>query len=1082
MGREETPMDRLKILEPGRPAEGSAECGPACGCSGGGADGTARGAALELSEVRERLDGLRGRKYWRSLEELADTPGFREMLERELPRHASEWQGDGVSRRRFLQLSSASLALAGLTGCTRQPLESIVPYVEQPEQVVPGDPLYFATAFPMGGYAQGVLVESHTGRPTKIEGNPEHPANPGGGTDLFAQASVLQLYDPDRSGVVTYLRQIRTWDDFKNEIRLKMQALRSLGGEGLRILSRTVTSPTLAAQREALLSELPGARWHQYEPAGRHNVHRAAVRAFGEPLEVRYELADADVILALDSDFLTEGPGAVRHAHQWAERRRAGAGAGTGSPDPSAMNRLYSVEASPTNTGASADHRLALSPSRIAAFTLALAAELGVAGAGDAGGSGQLDDATLRWVEAAAEDLRAHRGRALVVAGDALPVPVQVLVHAINGALGAAGRTVVYTQPVAAAPVDQVESIAALARDLGEGAVDTLVILDGNPVFDAPADVDFRSAIQQARLRIQAGLYRDETSDYCQWHVPMAHYLESWSDARGADGTASLIQPLIDPLYKGHTVHEIVAQLAGRGDATSYELVREHWQGRLGADGGFERAWRRALHDGVVPDTAFEPRDATAGGVAGAAAEVRQLLAAAGGAGGEMEIVFRADPSIWDGSYANNAWLQELPKPITRLTWDNAALMSPATAERLGVDGIEPELVHRRPMVRLAVAERTVELPAWVVPGHADDTVTLHLGYGRRSAGRVGDGVGFDVYPLRTTAAMWQARAGAERSGGTYPMATTQDHFSMEGRALVRSVPVELYREHPEIVHEMGIHAPDVSFYPPFEYEGYAWGLAVDLNACTGCNACVVACQSENNIPTVGKEQVINGREMHWIRIDRYFEGDDADTVAAIHNQPVLCMHCEQAPCEVVCPVAATVHSSEGLNDMVYNRCVGTRYCSNNCPYKVRRFNFLDYRADEVEMDKMQRNPDVTVRTRGVMEKCTYCVQRINRARIEAKVAGQRARREGGGHGKIADGAIETACQQACPADAIVFGDVNDPDSRVSRRKAEPLDYSLLESIGTRPRTTYLAKLRNPNPALEPAGPTATGGTEHGSH
>ena len=1018
-----------------------------------------RGLASSSAERREP-------RHWRSVEELAAAPGFEEMLHREFPRFASEWaEGeDGFSRRRFLQLSSASLGLAGLTACTRQPPESIVPYVEAPEEVVPGHPLYFATAFAMDGYAQGVLVESHTGRPTKVEGNPEHPANPGGGTDVFAQASILQLYDPDRSGVLDHLGQIRTWKDFQQELAPRVRALRALGGAGLRILTGTVTSPTLAAQLESLLEALPEARWYQWEPAGRHNAHRGALRAFGRAVETHYDLSRADVVLALDADFLTQGPSAVRHAHEWAERRRRGVGAGSGRPDRSAMSRLYALESSPTNTGSVADHRLAARPSEIARFALALAAELGVAGAPRS----ELGGEAARWLPAVAEDLRSHAGRALVVAGDPAPPAVHVLAHAINQALGAVGSTVRHTEPAAARPTDQLQEIRTLAEELRAGAVDTLLILGANPAFDAPADLELTDALPRADLRIHCGLYRDETAQYCQWHVPQAHFLESWGDARSADGTATIVQPLIQPLYQGRSYHEVLSQLTDRTDATARELVRERWQGLLPD----EAAWRRALHDGFVPGTALpEAETGTAGGVAEAAADVRALATSAGG---PIEVVFRPDPAVWDGSWANNAWLQELPRPATRLTWDNAALMSPATAESLGISGIEADLVHRRPKVRLTVDGRSLELPAWVVPGHADGTVTLHFGQGRRRAGPVAEGAGFDVYPLRTTGDLWLARGEVARAGGRYPMSTTQDHHSMEGRHLVRTGTYEHYLEDPELVQHMGHGVPEASFYPDWKYEGHAWGMAVDLNVCTGCSACVIACQSENNIPVVGKEQVAKGREMHWIRVDRYFEGASPDEVEAIHHQPVLCMQCEQAPCEVVCPVAATVHSSEGLNDMVYNRCVGTRYCSNNCPYKVRRFNFLKYTDHETEVLKMARNPDVTVRQRGVMEKCTYCVQRINHARIQAKVAGQR----GQGDGTIPRDTIQTACQQACPSGALVFGDVNDPESEVSRRKAEPLDYALLGELGTRPRTTYLAKLRNPNPALEP--PAGRTGSDHG--
>ena len=1105
-------MERLKILKDESHEEPRNEpCGPGCGCASGAAQapdraaeaqspGRAAEAALpeepaglaahaaeregapgsDLAAIRERLAGMKGKKLWRSLDELAGSPAFQEMLQREFPRHASEWappgSGEaeaGFSRRRFLQLSSASMALAGLTACTRQPTETIVPYVDQPEYLVPGEPLYFATAFPMAGSAQGVLVESHTGRPTKVEGNPEHPSNPGGGTDTYAQASILQLYDPDRSDVLTYLGQIRTWKDFQREIENRLRAIEGLQGSGLRILTGAITSPTLASQLERLRDRLPGARWYQWEAAGRHNAQQAAIRSFGRPLESIYDIEGADVIVSLDSDFLAFGPNMVRNAHGWAERRRLAAGAGGEVVDPAGLNRLYVLESMPSNTGSVADHRMAATPSEIARFALALAAELGVGGAAAPGSAG-LSDEARRWVAAVADDLRSHRGSAVVIPGDGMPPAVHSLAHAINEAIGAVGRTLRYLEPlgggVEGGQAGQVEDLRTLVRELEAGEVDTLLVLGTNPVFDAPADLRFAEAITKAQLRIHAGLYQDETAEYCQWHVPMAHFLESWSDTRSIDGTVAIVQPLIEPLYGGHTAHEIVAQFTGQPTASSQEIVREHWSTLD------DRAWRRALHDGVLPtpatSAAVEVRAAARGGGVGDAA--REIAALASEAGGDVEIAFRPDPTVWDGSWANNGWLQELPRPVTRLTWDNAALMSPATAAAIGVSGIDPDVVHRRPMVGVSIGERTLELPVWVVPGHADGAVTIHFGQGRRRGGGIAEGVGFDVYPLRTTDALWNTRGRFARAAGDYPMATTQDHFSMEGRHLVRSSTFAHYREDPDWVADIGHEIPDASFYEPWEYPGYKWGLAVDLNVCTGCSACVIACQSENNIPIVGKEQVIKGREMHWLRIDRYFEGVDGDHVTAFHNQPILCMQCEQAPCEVVCPVAATVHSAEGLNDMVYNRCVGTRYCSNNCPYKVRRFNFLKYTDHTIESLKMMRNPDVTVRARGVMEKCTYCVQRINNARIEAKVDGQRGRSDG----RIPRDSIQTACQQACPSGAIVFGDLNDPDSQVSRRKAEPLNYTLLDDLATKPRTSYLAKLRNPNPALE----APSDRSAHGSH
>jgi len=1001
-------------------------------------------ALLDLTAIRARLNAARGREYWRSLDELAATPEFEELLHREFPRLASGWEGGELNRRHFLKLMGASLAFAGLQACSRQPLEKMVPYVRQPEEVVPGQPLTFATAMTLGGYATGLLVESQMGRPIKVEGNPDHPASLGA-TDPFAQASVLGLYDPDRSQVVTQLGGIRTWNDFLGDLAGALRAQRALRGAGLRILTETVTSPTLADQLESLLAELPAARWHQYEPGGRDSARNGARLAFGEILETRYDLRQAEVILTLDSDFLTTGPGCLRYARDFADKRRIRQGVGE-------MNRLYAVESTPTSTGTLADHRLPLPASEVAAFALALAAELEVAGATGATPppSRPLGLEAKLWVTAVARDLRSHRGSGLVVAGDPAPAAVHVLAHAMNLALGNFGRTVATTAPVEAHPVDQLESIGELAGDMAAGRVDMLVILGGNPLYTAPADLHFADAMRKVRLAIHLGLYEDETSEFCHWHLPQAHELESWSDARAYDGTVTILQPLIEPLYGGKTVHELLSAMSGRPELTAYELVRATWQKRAAGE-EFERFWRKAVHDGVITGTALAPKPAALNvpAVVGAARELAELGAAPASAGHvDIELNFRLDPTVHDGRFANNGWLQELPKPWSRLTWDNAALLSPSTAERLGL--------HNEDVVALSTdGEGKVEAPVWILPGHADRSITVHLGYGRRRGGRVGSGTGFDSYLLRTSPTPWLAtRLTVSKVGSRYPLATTQDHHSMEGRALVRSGTLGQYEQDPEFARKMG-HEPEQSLYPGFAYDGYAWGLAVDLGACLGCNACVVACQAENNIPVVGKEQVIRGREMHWLRIDRYWSGDlDRPN---IDQQPVMCMHCEQAPCEVVCPVAATVHSDEGLNEMVYNRCVGTRYCSNNCPYKVRRFNFLQYTDAETPVLKLLRNPDVTVRERGVMEKCTYCVQRINQARITAKKENR----------SIRDGEVVTACQQACPTRAIVFGDINDPHSEVSKWKADPLNYALLAELNTRPRTTYLAKLRNPNPELE---------------
>ncbi|HVS01192.1 MAG TPA: TAT-variant-translocated molybdopterin oxidoreductase [Thermoanaerobaculia bacterium] len=980
--------------------------------------------------------------FWRSLDELAGSDAFLDTLEREFPRQAVPL-GEGVDRRRFLQLMGGSLALGGLGACTRQPLETIVPYVRQPEEIVPGKPLYFATAATLGGYATGVLVESHMGRPTKIEGNPQHPASLGA-TDVLTQASVLDLYDPHRSQAVRHLGRIRTWSAFVDSLATALGAQEGTAGAGLRILTETVTSPTLAAQMDAVRQRFSRARWVQYDPAGRHLARAGARAAFGSWAEVHYDLSRARVILALDCDLLAGEPGSVRYARQFAQWRRVW--------ERREMNRLYAVESTPTPTGTLADHRLRLRPERIEALALALAAEMGLGATPPAG----LDRQLGTWARAVAQDLLRHPGESLVVAGEWTSPELHVLAHAMNQRLGNFGSTVHATAPVAAAPSDQIADLAALADDLRQGRVEVLLILGGNPVYDAPADLGFADALrhEEARLRIHYGLVENETSAYCHWHIPATHYLEAWGDARAFDGTVTIQQPLIEPLYGSRSPHELLAIVEGRPGALGYDIVREHWLPQLGS----EAAWRRALHEGTVPDTALPAAGAAAGGAVAAA--VQRLSERVASPAAEYTLLFRPDPTLWDGRFAGNAWLQECPKPFTKLTWDNALLVSPATARQLGIDEQRTGRNRdRHPMVRVTVGASYLEVPVWITPGQADGAVTLHLGHGRTRGGPVAEGHGFDAYRLRTRQGLWQQRGvSLQPTGEAYALASTQGHFSMENRHLVREATVAEYADNPGFVHAH-VHAPDeeMTLYPKWEYAGYAWGMGIDLSSCTGCNACVVACQSENNIAVVGKEQVLAGREMHWLRIDQYFKGPSADEPEGVYNQPVPCMHCETAPCEVVCPVAATVHSDEGLNDMVYNRCVGTRYCSNNCPYKVRRFNFYKFSDWQTESLKLQRNPDVSVRFRGVMEKCTYCVQRINHARI---AAGREDR-------SIADGEIQTACQQACPTGAIVFGDINDASTEVARWKAQPLDYGLLEDVNTRPRTTYMGRIRNPNPELE---------------
>ncbi|HEV3163029.1 MAG TPA: TAT-variant-translocated molybdopterin oxidoreductase [Isosphaeraceae bacterium] len=995
---------------------------------------------LDMTAVRMRLAAEHGPRFWRSLEELADTVEFQEYLHREFPTQASEWNDPG-SRRTFLKLMGASLALAGVGGCAFQPEEKIVPYVRAPEEIVPGKPLMFASALTLGGYARGVLVESHMGRPTKVEGNPDHPASLGG-TDPFLQAAVLSLYDPDRSQVITTGGQITTWDNFLIVISTELEAKRRNQGAGLRVLTETVTSPTLANQLEALLKLYPKAQWHQYEPTARDSARAGSRLAFGEDVETHYRIDKANVILTLDADFLGSGPGSLRYARDFASRREVRVG-------QTEMNRLYAVESTPTITGAMADHRLPLRASDVEGFARSLARELGVSFS--PAGEGSPTGPQTRWMTALANDLKKSRGNSVILVGEEQPAAVHTLGHAMNQALGNVGQTVVPTAPVVARPIDQFESLRALVRDIDAGNVDLLVIVGGNPVYTAPADLNLMQSLTRVHLKVHLGLYEDETSAQSHWHIPEAHELESWGDARAYDGTVSIRQPLIAPLYGGKSAHELLAALLAQTDRTSYDIVRAFWQTQK-LPGDFEKAWRTALHDGLIDQTKLPAKSVS----------LKEPLNLPESAppqeppkSSSLEIIFRADPTIWDGRFANNGWLQELPKPLTKLTWDNAALMSKATGDHLSLANED--------VVELRYRDRTVRAPVWISPGHPDDSVTVHLGYGRSRAGRVGSRIGFNAYALRTTAAPWfDSGLEIQKTGERAKLATTQHWQLMEGRELVRAGTLEQFRSDPQFAHQKREEQEppaDLTLYPPHPNKGYAWGMAINLDTCIGCNACVVACQAENNIPVVGKEQVLRGRAMHWIRVDRYYastEGDEPAQNPEVYHQPVPCMHCENAPCELVCPVAATVHDAEGVNNMVYNRCVGTRYCSNNCPYKVRRFNFLQYSDQTTPSLKLLNNPDVTVRTRGVMEKCTYCIQRINSARYKAEEEDR----------PIRDGEIVTACQSACPTRAIVFGNINDPNSHVSRLKAEPLNYAILAELNTRPRTTYLAKLRNPNPEL----------------
>jgi MoCo/4Fe-4S cofactor protein with predicted Tat translocation signal len=994
--------------------------------------------ALDLVQIQAKLDQSPQGRVWRGLDELASTSDYRDFLASEFP-HDPRADENRLSRRGALKLMAASAAMAGLTACTKLPTEKIVPYSQQqPEDFVPGKPLFYATAMPVAGYGTGLLVESHMGRPTKVEGNPSHPASLGA-ANLFAQASVLTLYDPDRAQVVIYNGRIGDWSTFLTTMDQARAELLTRKGAGLRILTGSVTSPALADQLRALLAQFPQAKWHQYEPLSRDAVSEGAKQAFGEYVNTVYHFDQAAVVVSLDADFLTVGPGAVRYARDFADKRRV-----TG-PE-STMNRLYLVESGATNSGTMADHRLPLRPSAVEGFARSLAEGLGVKTGSNA--------PPPSWIPALVRDLQSHRGASLVIAGEHQPPVVHVLAHAMNAALGNVGKTVHYTDPVEANPTDSLASLKELVADMQAGQVDTLLMLGVNPVYHAPADLHFGQNLLKVRTRIHLSLYEDETAELCHWHIPEAHFLETWGDTRAYDGTVSIIQPLISPLYDGKSAHELLAVLAGDAGTTSHDVVRGYWE-RQKPGAGFEQFWQISLNNGLVADSTFAPKPVKLIDGAAASAPASRAIGT-----GTIEIALRPDPSIGDGSFANNGWLQELPKPLTKLTWDNAALVSPGSAQKLSVTNGD--------VVRVSVHGHSVEAPIWITPGHANDSLTLHLGYGRSRAGHVGSGLGFNAYRLSTTAALWNADAEVQKTGKTYQLVTTQHHHILgtEGEAreeesvaavqrkVVRGATLDEFRRNPGMIREEAEESGQ-SIYPAHPYPENAWGMSIDLNSCIGCNACTVACQSENNIAVVGKDQVARGREMHWIRLDTYFKGGLGNP--EVYNQPVPCMHCENAPCEYVCPVGATVHSPEGLNEMIYNRCVGTRYCSNNCPYKVRRFNFYLFSDWTTPSLEPLRNPDVTVRSRGVMEKCTYCIQRINREKIAAEKEDR----------PLHDGEILTACQQTCPTQAIVFGNINDPNSKVAKLKAQSTNYGLLTDLNTRPRTTYLAKLRNPNPEIK---------------
>ncbi len=952
----------------------------------------------------------------------SDMAAFDSILRSEYPALAS---APGLDRRSLLRIMGASLALAGLSGCTPEAEEAALPYVNQPEFVLPGQPRWYATAVTFCGPAQPVLAKTHVGRPVKLEGNRDHPLT-GGGTDPFLQAALLGLYDPDRSQGPRRDGRPTNWASSEAALTELVQQLDAVQGEGFRLLTGATTSATFARQLAALSARWPRARWHVWEPCAASGRDAAILAVLGSRLVPHFMLHDAEALVCLDDDPLGPGPQQAVLAARWGERRRA-MQRGQGGCS------LLVAEAAPTLTGTMAERRLVAPPQRINTLARAIARDVGIPDIAVPA----LSSEEQQWVDRSVATLRSHGGRSLLTVGDRQDVETQILGLMICDRLGAIGKTLRFRQPVTVEPPGGSEAFGRLVEDMRAGAVSSIAIIGSNPVYTA-SDAGFAEALAKVPWRLHAGTHRDETARRCQWHLPLAHELESWSDARAADGTASIIQPLIRPLYDTRGLHsliEILLRSPAAPDRSDREIVAATWRAAWGD--GFEARWQDALTRGFVVDSAAKFMSAT---------PVRPAIAAPSDKPATgLTVLFEPDATVWDGRFSGNAWLQETPKPLTKVTWENTIGVSPQWAEAHGVSNGDE--------VELTVAGDAVCGPAWIMPGQERDTVVVSFGYGRQATGSIADGLGYDAFVLRRPDRPWRADgATLTRTGRQRQVACTQRHQKMDGFDFVRTVSQGAGVD--DLIPAASRHETE-SFYPTRSWDSPSWGMAIDLDACIGCNACAVACVAENNVAVVGKDLVAEGREMHWLRIDRYHEGK-AET-PRMHFQPVPCMHCEQAPCEMGCPVNAAVHSSDGLNLQVYNRCIGTRTCSSYCPYKVRRFNWFDYTAADPPQMQAIRNPDVTVRMRGVMEKCTYCVQRISEARITAKKEDR----------AIREGEVVTACQQTCPTQAISFGDVTDPNSAVSRRKAEGRNYTLLEEANTRPRTSYLARI---DTAADPEG------------
>lgn len=1004
---------------------------------------------------------IQEQSYWKSLNELSQNDEYKKFLHREFPENATELS-DGHSRRHFLKIMGASIALAGLAAC-RKPVQKILPYTKRPEDVLPGVPNYYATSMPLMGSVTGLLVQSHEGRPTKVEGNPDHP-NSLGGTSTHHQASILGLYDPDRSRSVRNNNTRKTWDEFITYVNENLTSDKRVA-----VISEATSSPTIQRLKNEAENKFASFDWLTYEPFGDANVAEGNRIAFGSKAKTVPHYDKADLVVSVGDDFLSNPEFGVRNAKGFSKKRRL-----TSSKDD--MSTLFVLEQNYSVTGSTADHRMAIKQSDYAAFVFALAAELSKSVSGLNAFSGYSNRFSQHsWTSSIAAELLSNKGSSILSADFQAAPSVHAAVAAINTALGNNGNTITYLNAGSySATKDELKSFTDRVQN---GDYDILVVLGGNPAYTLMNDISFDDLNSSVEATIHLSDYVDETSRKSTWHVNRASYLEAWGDGKSADGKSSVIQPLIRPLFQGKSDVEFLSAIIKGEEPNGYKEVQTTWKSVFGSN--FQNEWEKVLHDGVASDEGYSTISNRLSSRFSTTLSP-SLRAAAAENSGQLEVVIKNDLKILDGRFANNGWLQELPDPVTKITWDNVALMSAQTAIGLGIPTDNDD--DNVPTITISNQGDKITIPAWVLPGHADESITVTTGYGRRDVGVVAssyeyddmESVGFNVMPLSSSEfGFYVPDANVTTTGNTYKIACTQDHHSMEGRALVRYASKEQYELNPRFAPNM-VKVPGTSadtnkdtpdLFTPQDYPEYEpqWGMTIDLNACIGCGVCAVACQAENNIPVIGKREVSRGREMSWIRVDRYFVGDQ-ESPKMVH-QPVPCMHCEKAPCEQVCPVAATTHSDDGLNQMTYNRCIGTRYCANNCPYKVRRFNFFNYQKEyltkgsDPEIVQMAMNPDVTIRFRGVMEKCTYCVQRINRAKIATK-------NETGSSVKPKDGAVVTACQQACPTDAIYFGDLTDPNSEVSKSKANERNYSMLAELNTQPRTSYMAKIMNTSEEL----------------